>query len=169
MRLPSLRSLTGNLLGLALLGAAGAAFAGQIIQLPSGFVPLISQVVSTGSFVSAPGSGSSAQMQNIFGWVLGISGNVFSSGSSSTAFPSAQQMFSALPSGYSYLNGGQYVPCVPDTASTVYCWSSPNATGPVVVPDAPSGVPEPSGFSLFVTAVAAIAFAIGRWRTRRAG
>lgn len=157
MRLPSMRAVVGNLLGLAVLGSAGVALGNEILLLPSGFFP--------------PASSGSSAVSDVFGWLLSVSGYLYVSGSSLPVFSglTATQAFGLLPSGTSIIDGGQYVPCVADTVSTVYCWASPYVSAPELIAANPLGVPEPGGFALFVTAVAAIVFAVSRWRGRRAG
>ena len=151
MRLPSMRAVAGNLLGLAVLGSAGVALGNEILLLPSGFFP--------------PASSGSSAVSDVFGWLLSVSGSSLPVVSGLTA----TQVFSLLPSGTSIIDGGQYVPCVADTVSTVYCWASPYVSAPELIAANPLGVPEPGGLALFVTAVAAIVFAVSRWRGRRAG
>jgi hypothetical protein len=149
MRLPSMRSMIGNLTGLAVLGMGGAAFGNQIIALPSSIFELVTL------------SGSNASPANVFGWLISLPS--LSTGSSGVA----ESAFAQLPTGGSVYDGGSYIPCAIDTVSTDQCWPTVHGAASVVITANNPSIPEPSSVAVLAIAVAAIAFAVARWRSQR--
>ncbi len=149
MRLPSVRAVVGNVAGLGVLGAAGGAFGNPIITLPSSLLALVTL------------SGS-----NFAGWLVTLS--TFVPGtplSRINILPSS--VFDLLPATHGY------IPCVVDTVSSDVCWPSVSSAVQAVVITAQNSqhtgslpIPEPNGIALLAIAVAAIAFALARWRSR---
>lgn len=152
MRFFSLRAVMGNALGLGLLAAAGTASGSQIIDFPSSFIRDILTALSTR--ISSP---------TPVGYMI----TFFSLPSVGVGAVPGSEAFSFLPASGNIYYGGSFVPCVVDSVSTDYCWPTDNAAGPVVVAANNAPIPEPSGIAVLAIAVAAVAFAVARWRSRQ--